>query len=125
MGDSTLGIILTRMNGSVATDDKISIIPAGDTFKIVYMNKAEIIQHFFYADAVQTLRYVGDLLVAVNRDTDPFHKIQFNIPCFPTVIYPVKELTPELSLTLLNRVSNTIYNWPETVPCGSVSMFRL
>ena len=125
MGDSALSIVLTRKNSSVASDDLIFIIPAGDAFKILYKNKAEAIQHFFYADAAQTLRYVGDLLVAVNRDTDPFHKIQFNIPCFPAVIYEVKELSPELGLTLLNRVSTTINNWPETVCCGSVSMSRL
>jgi len=125
MGDSTLSIVLTRVNGSAANDDVITIIPAGDTFKILYKNKAESIQHFFYADAEQTLNYVGNLLTAVSRDTDPFHKIQFNIPCFPAVIYPVNELTHPLGLTLLNRVYEAIKNWPETVQCGSVSMFRL
>lgn len=125
MGDCTLSIFLTRVNGSAANDDVITIIPAGDTFKILYMNKAEAIQHFFYTDAEQTLNYVSNLLMAVKRDTDPFHKIQFNIPCFPAVMYPVKELTHELDQTLLNRVSETIKNWPEKVSCGSVPMFRL
>ena len=125
MGDSAISIFLTRVNGSVASDDVISIIPAANAFKIVYKNKVESIQHFFYADAAQTLSYVGNLLMAVSRDTDPFHKIQFNIPCFPAVIYAVKELTHELGLTLLNRVSDTIKNWPETVCCGSIPMFRL
>ena len=36
--------------------------------------------------------YLESLYTLLVRDGDPFTEIQFNIPCYPTLIYPIQQL---------------------------------
>ena len=118
-----MSIVLTRFNGSPADDDIIVITPTSTDFKIQYNSKAAGFHHLFYADETKTVQYIYDLILAVNRDVDPFQYIQFNIPCFPSVIYAITDLYSGLSTTMLNRISEVLKNWPDRVRYGSLSLF--
>lgn len=103
-------------------DDKVIVSPVNDDFKIQYVsNKVnDSFHHFFYASGTETYAYIYDLLFALKRDTAPYESIQVNIPCFPSVIYKVTEMTPELCGMLVARVDEVLKNWPETVRFGSL-----
>jgi len=110
---SSIFIHLLRNTGK---DDVITISPSIDLFKISYLDGVSNVRHFIYANENDCVRYVEDLFYLLVDDTDPFTKIQFTFPCFPSVIYKVPDFdTDIIRRTIRDRLIATLVNWPEQV----------
>lgn len=89
-------IRLTR-NDYQEDDDRIVIrFESEDTYQIYFRDggmdarKPATYSTFLSGEEVDT--YLESLFTLLVRDSDPFNEIQFNIPCYPTLIFPIQEL---------------------------------
>jgi hypothetical protein len=108
-----IGIFLIH---SVAgrSDDVIKIKPILDVFRISYRSTHQNVHHFVYCDFAQTCRYVDDLIDLLSIDTDPYESIQFNFPCFPSVMFRIDDVYDlALRRSISDRLKSTLMNWPE------------
>jgi hypothetical protein len=110
-------ITLHRPNSGAANDDVINISPFMDDFKIEYVSKHDKVRHFVYAPADHVVRYVEDLFYLLPNDYDAFEYIQFDIPCFPQVMFSVATMDDKVvKHTIRDRVLSVLNNWPERIP---------
>lgn len=115
MSVSSLTITLHRDNNA-SSDDVIRITPFMDEFKIEFVGRVDKIKHFHYATQEQTVQYVGDLLYLLPNDADPYVNMQFDFPCFPSVMFKVADLDDKIVRhTVIDRLNSTLDNWPEKV----------
>jgi len=98
-------------------DDTINISPIMDRFRITFKSRHHNIHHLMYCTEEETFRYVDDLVHLLPSDAEPYSSIQFNFPCFPSVIYSLATLN---NIVVRNTVRNRLYsllkNWPEVRP---------
>jgi hypothetical protein len=84
---------------------------ASDKYYLSY--KGKNIDQFTYISQNEVMRYIEDLLILTQADDDPFLSIQFNLPCFPSVIIKVKDLTCyTVKRTIIDRIESIIKAWP-------------
>jgi len=119
---AALEIFLLRSTGN---DDKITIIPVLDSFKITYSDcRVNNVVHFFYATEQEVMRYVEDLFYLLTNDSDPFRSIQFCFPCFPAVLFKISEFnTLPVRKTIQDRLYDTLQNWPEKFRSATLGIF--
>ena len=119
MSVTSLKITLHR-NGDANSDDVIRITPFMDEFKIEFVGRVDKIKHFHYATQEQAVQYVGDLLYLLPNDADPYENMQFDFPCFPSVMFKVADLDDKtVRRTVRDRLTATLENWPEKVRYGA------
>ena len=107
-------IVITRRNAEESEDIRVRIDPSVDDFKITYTDKKAKFTHFVYSTADEVVRYVEDLFYLLPFDVDPFHKIQFEFPCFPEVIFPISSFNNDIvRKTIRDRLWSVLNNWPE------------
>lgn len=112
-------IVITRRGLEETDDIRIRIDPSGDDFKITYTDKKTKLTHFVYSTAEEVVRYVEDLFYLLPYDSDPFHKIQFEFPCFPELIFPISEFNNDIvRKTIRDRLWSVLSNWPERLRTG-------
>lgn len=94
--NTNIQIRLTR-NENQKEDDKIVIrYEDEDTYQIFFrdgntdMKKPATYCTVLSGEEVDT--YLESLFTLLVRDGDPFQEIQFNIPCYPTLMYQIQEL---------------------------------
>ena len=110
----SLAQLQIRLLRNIGSDDVINISPVVDTFKLSYIDGQTNSHHFFYANHEEIVRYVEDLFYLLVDDNDPFVKIQFTFPCFPSVIYKIPEFdVSHIRRTIRDRLIATLNNWPE------------
>jgi hypothetical protein len=113
MGVAQLEIRLLRNTGD---DDIIKISPVVDAFKLSYIDGMTKSHHFFYANHEEIVSYVEDLFYLLVDDSDPFVKIQFTFPCFPSVMYKIPDFdVSHIRRTIRDRLIATLNNWPENL----------
>ena len=107
-------IQLTR-NASHENDDVITIAPTGmGDYRIDFRSKPEGTHHFIYHEGEDVMRYVEDLFYLLPTDAMPFTHMQFNFPCFPSVIYKMADAdTNVVRHTVKDRLRSLLDNWPE------------
>ena len=67
-----------------------------------------------YCTRDEALRYVVDLLYLLPADRDPYQHVQFNFPCFPSLIYQMCDLTNlTINASITDRLKALFDNWPE------------
>lgn len=111
---SILSIHLIRRDNIVFedSDDKIKIRPVMDLFHVSYITSR--FTHFMYCSRDEALRYVCDLIYLLPADRDPYRHIQFNFPCFPSLIYQMCDLTNlTINISIQARLKALFDNWPE------------
>lgn len=60
------------------------------------------------------MRYVLDLMYLLPLDREPYRQIQFNFPCFPTLIYNISDMTNlTINVSIQERLRALFDNWPE------------
>ena len=70
-----------------------------------------------YCTRDEALRYVVDLLYLLPADRDPYRHVQFNFPCFPSLIYQMCDLTNlTINVSIQERLKALFDNWPEARP---------
>ena len=120
MSVSPLTITLHRNGKGPDSDDVIRITPFMDEFKIEFVGRVDKVKHFHYATQEQTVQYVGDLLYLLPNDSDPYEFMQFDFPCFPSVMFKVGDLDDKtVRRTVRDRLTSTLENWPEKMRYGS------
>ena len=94
--NTNIQIRLTR-NEDQANDDRIVIRSKGENLYQIFfrdgntdLGKPGTYCTVLSGEEVDT--YLESLFTLLVRDGDPFQDIQFNIPCFPTLIYPIQQL---------------------------------
>ena len=113
-------IVLHRPNACASHDDVITVTPFGDEFKLEFVGKQDKLKHFVYLSDEQVVRYVEDLFYLLPNDADAFEFMQFDLPCFPSVMYKVAELDDKvIHHSIRDRLRETLANWPEKVRYGS------
>jgi hypothetical protein len=122
---SVLSIHLIR-HDNVAfedSDDKIKIRPIMDLFHVSFITSR--FTHFMYCTRDEALRYVADLLYLLPADRDPYRHIQFNFPCYPSLIYQMGDLTNlTINVSIQERLKALFDNWPEARPPAPVQRQR-
>jgi len=119
MSVSPITITLHR-DGSSNNDDVIRISPFMDEFKIEFVGRVDKIKHFHYAIQEQAIQYVDDLLHLLPSDSDPYVYMQFDFPCFPSVMFKMNDLDDKVvRRTVRDRLTSTLENWPEKMRYGS------
>lgn len=97
------------------SDDKIKIRPIMDLFHVSFITSR--FTHFMYCTRDEALRYVADLLYLLPADRDPYRHIQFNFPCYPSLIYQMGDLTNlTINVSIQERLKALFDNWPEARP---------
>jgi hypothetical protein len=93
-------------------DDVIKIRPIMDQFRISFYSPHSNILHFMYCTEDETFRYVDDLMQMLPVDREPYSSLQFNFPCFPSVLFRMAE-AHDLRYVIRERLSSLLGNWPE------------
>jgi len=123
MSVTSLVITLHRVGKNSESDDVIRITPFMDEFKIEFVGRVDKLKHFHYATQEQTVQYVGDLMYLLPNDSDPYEFMQFDFPCFPSVMFKVSDLDDKtVRRTVRDRLTSTLENWPEKVRYSSRSV---
>ena len=122
MSVSRLQITLHRPNAGPCCDDVITISPFMDMFKLEFVGKQDKLKHFVYLSDEQIVKYVEDLFYLLPTDADAYEFMQFDLPCFPSVMYKVAELDDKVVRhTIRDRLWSILENWPEKVRYGSTT----
>jgi hypothetical protein len=84
-------------NENQKEDDKILIRSQDDdTYQIFFrdgnMDVKKPATYYTVLSGEELDTYLESLFTLLVRDGDPFKEIQFNIPCYPTLMYPIQEL---------------------------------
>jgi hypothetical protein len=95
--DSTnVQIRLIRTPSDQLKDDTLAIEDAGGGYFRLYYHDADFantdLYHFVLLDAYELDTYINNLFYLLVNDRQPFHGIQFSIPCFPTILYRIEDL---------------------------------
>lgn len=93
-------------------DDVIKIRPIMDRYRISFYSPHSNILHFMYCTEDETFRYVDDLMQMLPVDHEPYSTLQFNFPCFPSVLFRMAD-AQDLRYVIRERLSSVLGNWPE------------
>lgn len=100
-------------------DDVIKIRPLMDVFRVTYRSQHQNVNHFVYCNYTQTCLYIDDLIDMMSLDVEPYESIQFNFPCFPSVLYKIDDVYDLiLRRSITDRLRSTLLNWPEAIPAS-------
>ena len=88
---STIQIFLIRKSDQTKPDDTINIQHKGeDTYHVYYRDgnwTDENRWHMTVLSGAELDQYVEGLFTLLARDRDAFEHVQFNIPCYPALMY--------------------------------------
>ena len=102
----------TTNEGTNASSDKIKIRPTMHLFHLSFTTGPYT--HFMYITRDEAMRYVMDLMYLLPLDREPYQQIQFNFPCFPTLIYNISDMTNlTINVSIQERLRSLFDNWPE------------
>ena len=120
MSVAKLQITLHRPNASASHDDVITVTPFMDEFKLEFVGKQDKLKHFVYLSDEQVVQYVEDMFHLLPTDADAYQFMQFDLPCFPSVMYKVNDLDDKVvRRSIRDRLWAVLSNWPERVRYGS------
>jgi len=114
MSIAKISIYLAKNRGC---DDEITIVQMWHEYKIIYLDGDIKRKHFIYASENEVIAYVDDLFNLLKDDLiDPFKSIQFTFPCFPSVLYTIRDLNKnDLRQGVRDRLISVLRNWPECI----------
>jgi hypothetical protein len=95
--DSTnVQIRLIRTPHDQTKDDTLTIEDAGGGYFRLYYHDADFantdLHHFTLLSGTEVDTYINNLFYLLVHDRQPFHGIQFTIPCFPTILFRIDDL---------------------------------
>lgn len=85
-----------------------------DTIRVKYTPGDVKVTYNFTLNRDGTEKYISNLLSAVTRDVDPWHKIQIAPAIGPSIMYYIRDID-EAYDSIMNTVNSLIYNTISTV----------
>ena len=76
-------------------DDQIAIVEkGGDLFEVYYHSGDwdKKTAHFIQLSGDELDQYLHCLFFLLTRDSDPFHSVQFNVPCMPCIMLALEDM---------------------------------
>lgn len=91
-------------------DDKLTIIPEGNGYKVVFDQKNIVNLTETYLTASELASYLKRFVTTITLDADNYEHIQVDFPLYPSTLVSIDALTSYLPLLLENVTS--VSNWP-------------
>lgn len=111
---STIQIFLIRKSDQTKPDDTINIQHKGeDTYHVYYRDgnwTDENRWHMTVLSGAELDQYVEGLFTLLARDRDAFEHVQFNIPCYPALMYTPRDLDREEIRQGLTDMMSLLYS---------------
>jgi hypothetical protein len=112
--EKTIQILLIRKSDHSQPDDTINIQHKGeDTYHVYYHdgNWSESTRyHMTVLSGAELDQYIEGLFTLVARDRDAFERVQFNIPCYPAVLYSPRDLLRDDIRQSLTDMMSLLYS---------------
>lgn len=116
---SPIEIRLTRAGMKGKMDDLIKIKPTDETlqmFSILHHDKHSDKKYQFYESWDGVGAYLAQLFTVLPFDADPFERVQFSLPAYPSLMFKIQDLQePYLMNRVWDMLDTTARGWPQTV----------
>ena len=129
---SSISILITRNNNSTS-DDHIRIVPVADNtkmFKVTYLDVEldtanKTTRYSFTANATGVREYLETTMNLLQKDDEPFERLQFNLPAYPRIMVNLEKLQDdEFMETLWRAIASVCDDWPERIQDKPVEVER-
>ena len=118
---SSISILITR-NADSKSDDHIRIVPVVGNpkqFQVTYADHGEgnILKYTFTASAQGVQEYLKTTLDLLQKDDEPFQRLQFNLPAYPRIMVDLRKLQDEAFMdTIWHAIASVCDDWPLRLP---------
>ena len=117
---SPIEIRLLRKGEKADKDDVIHIRPCpedeGRSFRIMHHDRDSEKKWEFYENWEGVGAYLAQIFAVLPFDADPYHRIQFSLPAYPTLLFRIEDLEkPTLMNCVWDMLDTTGQGWPRTV----------
>ena len=116
---SPIEIRLLREGQKASHDDVIQIRPLDETFsrfRVTHADKDSEKKYEFFENWDGVGAYLAQIFAVLPFDADPYYRIQFSLPAYPTVLFRIEDLEePLLMNRLWDMLDTTAGGWPKTL----------
>ena len=120
---SSISILITR-NEDSKSDDHIRIVPVVGNpkqFQVTYADHGDchcnIMKYSFTASAQGVREYLETTLNLLQKDDEPFQRLQFNLPAYPRIMVDLKKIQDaEFMESIWHAIASVCDDWPLRLP---------
>ena len=120
---SSISILITR-NENSKSDDHIRIVPVlgnPKQFQVTYADHGDcdynIMKYSFTASAQGVREYLETTLNLLQKDDEPFQRLQFNLPAYPRIMVDLRKLQDaEFMESIWHAIASVCDDWPLRLP---------
>ena len=120
---SSISILITR-NENSKSDDHIRIVPVVGNpkqFQVTYADHGDcdynIMKYSFTASAQGVREYLETTLNLLQKDDEPFQRLQFNLPAYPRIMVDLKKIQDaEFMESIWHAIASVCDDWPLRLP---------